>query len=49
MTGVAFRLMDAEALEFPPDTFDLICGTGILHHLDLDAAYGQIARSLRDG
>jgi SAM-dependent methyltransferase len=42
-----FRVMDAERLDFADDSFDLICGTAILHHLDLDAAYGEIARTLR--
>ena len=42
-----FRVMDAEALDFPADSFGLVCGTGILHHLDLDRAYGEIARVLR--
>ncbi len=44
-----FRTMDAEALEFPDASFDLVCGNGILHHLDLDRALGEIARVLRDG
>jgi SAM-dependent methyltransferase len=43
----AFRLMNAERLEFEESSFDLICGTGILHHLDLDGAYSEIARTLR--
>jgi SAM-dependent methyltransferase len=42
-----FRVMNAEALDFPDDSFGLVCGTGILHHLDLDRAYGEIARVLR--
>ncbi len=32
---VEFKAMDAEALDFPDQTFDLICGNAILHHLDL--------------
>lgn len=42
-----FRVMDAEALDFPGAEFDLICGTGILHHLDLKKAYPELARVLR--
>lgn len=42
-----FRRMNAEALEFPDANFDLICGTAILHHLDLDAGYRELARTLR--
>jgi len=47
--GVAaeFREMDAEALRFPDDTFDVVCGSGILHHLDLSVALAEIARVLR--
>lgn len=42
-----FHVMDAEALTFPDDSFDLICGTGILHHLDLDRAFSELARTLK--
>ena len=42
-----FLVMDAEALDFPDQEFDLICGTGILHHLHLDRAYGELARTLK--
>ncbi len=41
-----FEVMNAEETGFPDDGFDLICGTAILHHLDLQAAYGEIARLL---
>ena len=44
-----YRVMDAEALEFPDRSFDLICSTAILHHLDLRKAYAQIARTLTPG
>ena len=44
---VEFQVMDAENLEFEDQSFDLICGTSILHHLDLDRAYGELARVLR--
>jgi SAM-dependent methyltransferase len=42
-----FEVMNAEALEFPPGTFDLVCGTGILHHLELEAAFAQLAKVLK--
>lgn len=42
-----FRVMNAEALDFPDSTFDLVCGTAILHHLDLGRAYVELARVLR--
>lgn len=43
---LAYEVMDAEELDFPDACFDVVCGNGILHHLDLDRAYGQIARVL---
>jgi SAM-dependent methyltransferase len=42
-----FRVMNAEEMEFDDDSFDLICGTAILHHLDLHMAFSQLARTLR--
>jgi ubiquinone/menaquinone biosynthesis C-methylase UbiE len=44
-----FRVMDAEALDFPDGTFDLIVASGCLHHLDLDRAYGELRRVLKPG
>lgn len=42
-----FRLMDAHALDYPDRHFDLVFGTGILHHLDLERALAEIARVLK--
>jgi SAM-dependent methyltransferase len=42
-----FRVMNAESLDFPDDTFDLVAGRAILHHLDLDTAYAEVARVLK--
>jgi SAM-dependent methyltransferase len=47
ITNVEFRAMDAENLQFADETFDVICGVGILHHLDLQRAYSEIARTLK--
>jgi ubiquinone/menaquinone biosynthesis C-methylase UbiE len=44
-----FLLMNAEELEFPDASFDVICGTGILHHLDLEKSYSEIARVMKPG
>ncbi len=44
--SINFRVMNAEALDLPDDSFDLICGSGILHHLDLNQAYAELARVL---
>jgi SAM-dependent methyltransferase len=45
----AFEVMNAEALRFADGTFDRICGSGILHHVDLDRAFQEIARTLKPG
>jgi SAM-dependent methyltransferase len=44
-----FQRMDAESLDFPDGSFDLVCGTAVLHHLDLDRACAEIVRVLRPG
>jgi SAM-dependent methyltransferase len=44
-----FVKADAEALEFQSGSFDLVCGTGILHHLDLDRALHEVERVLVPG
>jgi SAM-dependent methyltransferase len=46
---IVFRVGNAEALELPAGSFDVVAGTGILHHLNLSAAYPEIARVLRSG
>jgi SAM-dependent methyltransferase len=44
---VSFVRMNAEELEFPDDTFGLVCGRAILHHLDLAKAYPSLARVMK--
>lgn len=44
-----FRVMNAEALDYPEASFDLVYGRGILHHLVLERAFAEIARVLRPG
>jgi ubiquinone/menaquinone biosynthesis C-methylase UbiE len=44
-----FVVMDAEALEFKPASFDIVSVAGVLHHMDLDAALAQIRRVLVPG
>lgn len=46
---IRFEVMDAERLTFADDSFDLVCGTGILHHLRLDRACPELARVLVPG
>ena len=43
----SFRVMNAENLEFTPNSYDLICGSGILHHLDLNLAINSIVKTLK--
>lgn len=40
-------VMDAEDLKFEDGYFDTVFGTGILHHLDIDKAMGEISRVLK--
>jgi SAM-dependent methyltransferase len=44
--SIDFRVMNAERLDFPANSFDLVCGSGILHHLDLNQALREVARVL---
>lgn len=45
--NIDFKIMNAENLEFASSSYDLICGSGILHHLDLDLATDSIVRTLK--
>lgn len=46
---ITYAVMNAEALEFPAKNFDMVVGTGILHHLDLNKSYSELARVLDEG
>lgn len=46
-TRSQYVVMNAECLEFAAGTFDMICGMGILHHLDLKKSLAELARVLR--
>lgn len=43
----SFVRMDAEHLSYAADSFDVVCGSSIIHHLDLPRAYAEVARVLR--
>jgi ubiquinone/menaquinone biosynthesis C-methylase UbiE len=42
-----FYAMDAEQLAFPADSFDVVCGRAIVHHLVLDRVLNEVARVLK--
>jgi len=44
-----FTVMDAEHMEFPDSSFDVVHEYGALHHLDLKAAYTDLSRILKPG
>lgn len=44
-----FLEMNAEELSFAPASFDLVCGSGILHHLDIERAAAQISKVVKPG
>jgi 2-polyprenyl-3-methyl-5-hydroxy-6-metoxy-1,4-benzoquinol methylase len=45
--NIAFKMMDAENLAFAASSYDLICGSGILHHLDLTTATNSMTKILQ--
>lgn len=46
---VSFQRMNAEELEFADNSFEVICGRAILHHLDLRKSFSEISRTLQPG
>ena len=45
----SFITMDCHNLEFEDNTFDVVCGDAILHHLDLDIVLKEANRVLKPG
>lgn len=45
--NIDFRVMDAENLQFEEQMFDIVCGSGILHHLDLPSCFSELNRVLK--
>jgi SAM-dependent methyltransferase len=45
--NVSLHVMDAMNLTFPEDSFDLVFGSGIIHHLETETAVREVARVLR--
>lgn len=48
-TDFVAEVMDAENLDFPDNSFDLIVCSGVLHHMDVSAVFPQMARVLKPG
>jgi len=46
-SGAALAQMNAEALGFRDHSFDVVCGAGILHHMQITEAMNEISRVLR--
>jgi SAM-dependent methyltransferase len=46
---VTALVMQATPTEFPPESFDVVHGLGILHHLDLDKGLQEVKRVLKPG
>jgi len=45
--NISYRVMDAEHLDFPDNSFDVVFGRGILHHLHLEPSMKEICRVLK--
>jgi len=44
-----FHVMNCEEMTFPDNSFDVIFGSSILHHLDLEKTFAEMRRVLRPG
>ena len=44
-----FRICDIESLPFGDEYFDAVVGVRVLHHLDMEVAFREIARTLKKG
>jgi SAM-dependent methyltransferase len=47
LANTGFHTMNAEQMTFADNSFDLVFGRGIIHHLDTDRSFAEIARVLR--
>lgn len=47
--GIHFQKMDASSLDFPNSSFDLVCISNSLHHLDPEPVLHEMMRVLRPG
>ena len=44
---ISLSVMNAESLDLPDASFDIVCGSGILHHLDLTRALAEVRRVMK--
>lgn len=49
LTNTRFDAMDAHKMDFADNTFDLVFGLGIIHHLDTRQSLEEVARVLKPG
>jgi len=49
IANARFRVADVEALPYEDGFFDALVGVRILHHLDMEAAFREFSRVLKDG
>lgn len=49
LSEIDFRIGDAMNLDFHENTFDVVFGSSVLHHLDMEKAYKEILRVLKPG
>jgi ubiquinone/menaquinone biosynthesis C-methylase UbiE len=47
LTNAKFLVMNAEEMTFADRSFDLVFGSGIIHHLDIEKSMAEIRRILR--
>lgn len=47
--GIEFSVAPGERLPYADDTFDVIFGKAILHHLDVEQGWGELHRVLKPG
>ena len=47
ITNVSYHAMDAEKMTFEDGSFDMVCGSGILHHLHFKTALQEVTRVLK--
>lgn len=49
LTNTRYETMNAEDMTFPDESFELVFGRGIIHHLDLERCFTNVSRVLKPG